>query len=84
MSDPTEATRRALVTQINSNATVRQELEERHGTVYDSDEIREQFEVTGFAAPFMVVRRKSDGAKGSLMFQHSPRFYWGFSASGGA
>ena len=83
MSDPREAIRRALVTQINSNATVRQELEERHGTVYDSDEIREQFEVTGFAAPFMVVRRKSDGAKGSLMFQHSPRFYWGFSASEG-
>jgi len=80
MDDPTEATRRTLVTQVNSNAAERKKLEERHGTVYDSDEIRELFEVIGFAAPFMVVRRKSDGAKGSPMFQHSPRFYWGFQA----
>ena len=29
-------------------------------------------------APLVVVRRKSDGVKGSLMFQHSPRFYFGF------
>ena len=78
MPDPTEAIRRTLVTQVNSNSTVRQELEGRHGTVYDSDEIREHFEVLSFAAPFMVVRRKVDGAKGSLMFQHRPRFYWGF------
>jgi len=78
MTDATEPIRRFMVAEINSNATERAALEERHGTVYDSDEIREQFEVTSFAAPFMLVRRKSDGARGSLMFQHSPRFYWGF------
>ena len=78
MPDPTEAVRRTLVTQINSNAAVRQELEERHGTVYDTEEMREHFEAIGFAAPVIVVRRRSDGTKGSLMFQHSPRFYWGF------
>ena len=80
MTDPTESTRRALVAQTNANATARKELEERHGEVFDSDEVREQFTVTGFAAPFMVVVRKADNLKGSLMFQHSPRFYWGFSA----
>ena len=32
----------------------------------------------GFAAPLVVVRRKSDRVKGSLMFQGSPRFYFGF------
>jgi hypothetical protein len=26
----------------------------------------------GFAAPLVVVRRKSDGVRGSLEFQHSP------------
>jgi len=44
------------------------------------DEIRELFIVVGFGAPFMVVIRKADNVKGSLMFQHSPRFYWGFTA----
>lgn len=80
MTDPTESTRRALVAQTNANAAARKDLEERHGDVFDSDEIREQFDVVGFAAPFMVVVRKADNARGSLMFQHSPRFYWGFTA----
>ena len=35
-----------------------------------------EFEGIGFAAPFLVVKRKSDGKKGSLEFQHSPRFYF--------
>lgn len=38
------------------------------------------FEVLGFAAPFVVVRRKADGVKGTLEFKHSPRVYFGFKA----
>jgi hypothetical protein len=34
--------------------------------------------VIGFAAPFVVVRRKSDGVKGTLEFTHSPRVYFDF------
>jgi hypothetical protein len=29
-------------------------------------------------APFVIVTRKSDGAKGSLEFTHNPRFYFNF------
>ena len=29
-------------------------------------------------APVVVVRRRSDGVKGSVLFQHSPRFYFSF------
>ena len=39
-------------------------------------QLSDDFEVIGFAAPLVVVRRKSDGQKGSLMFQASPRFYF--------
>jgi hypothetical protein len=39
-----------------------------------------KFEVLGFMAPLVVVRRRSDGARGSLYFQHDPRFYYGFEA----
>jgi hypothetical protein len=46
--------------------------------VYDTQELGAKFEVIGFAAPFCVVRRRSDGVKGSVMFQHSPRFYFNF------
>ena len=37
-------------------------------------------EVIGFMAPLVVVRRKADGVKGSLEFQHQPRFYFNFVA----
>jgi hypothetical protein len=46
--------------------------------VYDTDRLTAEFEVQGFLAPFVMVRRKSDGKVGSFMFNHSPRLYWGF------
>ena len=43
-------------------------------------EMRELFEVHEFSAPFVVVRRRSDNAKGTLTFIHSPRYYFGWVA----
>jgi len=40
-----------------------------------------EFHVLGFGAPYVVVQRKSDGCKGSLEFQHAPRFYFNFVAA---
>jgi hypothetical protein len=37
-------------------------------------------EVLGFAAPFVVVRRRTDQKLGSLLFQHHPRLYFDFKA----
>lgn len=45
---------------------------------WDTDQLRQDFEVLGFAAPFVVVRRRSDGKKGSLEFNHNPRIYFGW------
>ena len=45
---------------------------------WTTDQMTAEFEVEGFAAPFVVVRRKSDGKRGSLEFTHSPRRYFGF------
>jgi len=78
MSDPTEGIRMELVGEINSDPGSRPALEKLHGRVWDTDQIRAEFDVIGFMAPFMIVKRKIDGAKGTLMFQHQPRFYWGF------
>jgi hypothetical protein len=78
MNDPTETIRREMVDEINSVPGSREALEQEHGQVWDTDQLRNDFEVTGFMAPFVAVKRKSDGKKGSLMFQHSPRFYFGW------
>jgi hypothetical protein len=41
-------------------------------------EMQRYYEVLGFAAPFVVVIRKSDRVKGTLMFNHDPRYYYDF------
>ncbi len=74
----TESARKAMTQEINANATERESLEAKHGQVWDTAELQRDFEVTGFAAPFVVVVRKSDGKRGALEFQHSPRFYYDF------
>ena len=73
--DGTEALRRLRQAEINRGAE-RQELEHSYGVLWGPKELAETFEVIGFMAPFVVVRRKSDGKKGSLEFQHHPRFYF--------
>jgi hypothetical protein len=45
---------------------------------WDHIEVARDFEIVAFAAPFCVAIRKSDGARGSLEFVHSPRFYFNF------
>jgi hypothetical protein len=78
MSDTTESARRALTKELNAEPKERAALEMEHGQVWDTDELRQDFEVMGFAAPCVVVRRKSDRVVGSLLFQHMPRFYFRF------
>ena len=46
--------------------------------MWSTDQLSDDFEVLGFMAPLVVVRRRSDGRKGSLEFQHGPRFYFNF------
>ena len=78
MNDPTESARRELLAEINAQPGSREALEAAHGQVWNTEELARDFEVLGFSAPLVVVRRKSDGAEGSLFFQHSPRFYFDF------
>ena len=58
----------------------REALEAQHGQVWNTEQLSAEFDVLGFLAPLVVVRRKSDRQKGSLEFQHCPRFYFGFRA----
>ena len=76
--DETEDIRRELVKETNSVPGSREILEQKHGKVWDTKELSQEFEVLGFGAPFVVVKRKSDDKMGSLMFQHNPRFYFNF------
>jgi hypothetical protein len=75
--DETESYRRARQAELNSEAGGSQLLEDLYGQVWSTDELRaSDWEVIGFAAPFVVVRNRKTRQKGSLEFQHSPRFYF--------
>jgi hypothetical protein len=78
MTDETELIRRQRLAEINAEPGSREALEAEYGQVWDTGQLSEDFEVLGFLAPFAVVVRKSDGVKGSLEFQHQPRFYFHF------
>ncbi|HEY7331250.1 MAG TPA: hypothetical protein VH592_26690 [Gemmataceae bacterium] len=80
MNDPTEAARRERLAEINVDPGSRETLEAEYGQVWDTRQLAQNFEVIGFLAPLVVVRRKADGVKGSLEFQHQPRFYFNFAA----
>lgn len=82
--DETEGIRRNRLAEINSTVESQdgqaecKRLEAQYGQVWDTAQLSNEFEVLGFVAPYVVVRRKSDGRKGSLEFQHLPRFYFNF------
>jgi hypothetical protein len=73
-----EQAQRIRLREINVEPGSRQDAESRHGQVWDSEELRRDFEVLAFCAPWTVVKRRADGVTGSLEFQHVPRLYWGF------
>ena len=80
----TEDFRRRRLVEINSRVesdgvlAERKRLEGQHGHIWDAPQLAQDFDVLGFMAPYAVVRRRSDGRKGSLEFQHQPRFYFNF------
>ena len=76
IADITEQLRRVRLAVLNAEPSNRPALEQRHGQVWDGSELGRDFEVIGFMAPLVVARRKSDGMRGSLEFQHYPRFYF--------
>lgn len=48
------------------------------GQQWPPEQLTADFAVIGFAAPFVVVRRKSDSVVGTLEFTHHPRVYFSF------
>lgn len=77
MHDATEL-RRRLASRLNAPARERGDLAAQYGDIWNADELHRDFEVVGFLAPFVRVRRRADGVEGLLMFQHQPRYCFAF------
>lgn len=78
MYDSTAGIRRDMIATGQPAA----DLAAEQGQTWTMDELTSDFEVIGFAAPFVVVRWRSDGQVGTLEFTHSPRVYFGWRLDG--
>ncbi len=81
-ADCTESLRRQRHGEINSDSGSRAALEQTYGQVWDTTQLQQEFSVTGFLAPYVVVRRKDNFEVGTLEFQHQPRFYFNYRKDG--
>lgn len=66
-------------------ASIRSLIETSEEEAYDlcndeftTETLQRFFSVEAFWAPYCIVRRKYDGQRGTLMFEHSPRYYFGW------
>jgi hypothetical protein len=71
-NDPTEAARREMI----ATGQAFKDHAAYDGPTWTTGELQRDFEVLGFRAPLVAVRRKSDGKRGTLEFKHSPRVYF--------
>ena len=77
--DITEARQRQLITEMPRKLVA--ELEAGR-PVWDHVEAPEVFTFLWFAAPIVGVVKKDTGERGSIMFTHSPRYYFGWEPEG--
>jgi hypothetical protein len=66
-----------------SEAIDRKAMEAKHGKVWSAAELVEEFVVTAFIGPHVVVRRKADDVVGTLEFTRRPHLFFNFQANKG-
>jgi hypothetical protein len=71
-ADPTAQARRNMIASGQPAA----DLAADDGQRWTTAELTRDFEVLGYAAPFVVVRRRSNGQVGTLEFTDFPRAYF--------
>ena len=62
----------------------RKALEAKYGTVWTAEELEQEFAVTAFVGPHVVVRRKADDVVGTLEFTNRPHLFFNFQPNQGA
>ncbi|HQX49018.1 MAG TPA: hypothetical protein PLR25_03890, partial [Planctomycetaceae bacterium] len=79
--DETEHTNRSVCEQLKDEREWRVALEVIYGEVWDTSDLKRDFNVIGFLVPLVAVRRKDNGEEGTLEFLHHPRFYFSYRSS---
>ena len=67
-----------------NEAIDRKALEAKFGKVWSAEELEQEFVVTAFIGPTVVVRRKADDLVGTLEFTNRPHLFFNFQPQKGA
>ena len=79
MIDETETIRRQMVAEINANPGAERNLKPSTARSGTRAKCRTISRCSAFSLRLSSCSRRSDGVRGSLMFQNDPRLYYGFS-----
>jgi hypothetical protein len=66
-----------------SEAIDRQSLEAKFGKVWRAEELEQDFVVTAFIGPHVVVRRIADNVVGTMEFTRRPHLFYNFQPNKG-
>jgi hypothetical protein len=66
-----------------SEAIDRQSLDAKFGKVWSAEELEQEFAVTAFIGPHVVVRRKADAVVGTLEYTRRPLLFFNFQPNKG-
>jgi hypothetical protein len=66
-----------------SEANDRKALEARHGKVWSAEELEQDFIVTAFVGPHVVVRRIADNVAGTLEYTRRPLLFFNWQPNKG-
>lgn len=47
-------------------------------SVWTTTDVSHEFSIEGFATPFLIVKRKSDGVRGTVEWTGNPKVYFDF------
>ena len=72
-----EAPLRRIERELLQAPTPREDLE-RYGEVWDENEFSQVFENLGYRPPFVLVRNRQNDDRGTVLFQNTPRLYFGY------
>jgi len=63
---------------MDEKTKLRTELSKKYPDVMDTTQATAKYEFIGFLSPYVSVKDRKTGIKGSLEFTHMPRFYFNF------
>ena len=62
----------------NEDLTIRHYLEEIYGQVWNAEELARDFEIGDHMKPLVIVVRKADRKRGTMVYRDKPRYYHSF------